>query len=63
MTAIESGATGATGGAGMPAGVAGQDFTEIKHTTVRKVIAKRLLESKTTVPHYYLSMDICPTSS
>jgi len=59
MTAIESGATGATGGAGMPAGVAGQDFTEIKHTTVRKVIAKRLLESKTTVPHYYLSMDIC----
>jgi pyruvate dehydrogenase E2 component (dihydrolipoamide acetyltransferase) len=32
---------------------------DIKHTAVRKVIAKRLLESKTTVPHYYLSMDIC----
>ena len=59
MTAIESGATGAKGGAGAPAGVAGKDFNEIKHTTVRKVIAKRLLESKTTVPHYYLSMDIC----
>jgi len=57
MTAIESGAVG--GGAGAPAGVAGQDFTEIKHTSVRKIIAKRLLESKTTVPHYYLSMDIC----
>ena len=24
-----------------------------------QVIAKRLLESKTTVPHYYLSMDVC----
>jgi pyruvate dehydrogenase E2 component (dihydrolipoamide acetyltransferase) len=40
-------------------GVAGKDFMDIKHTAVRKVIAKRLLESKTTVPHYYLSMDIC----
>ena len=26
---------------------------------MRKVIAKRLVESKTTVPHYYLAMDIC----
>ena len=31
----------------------------MKHTNVRKVIAKRLVESKTTVPHYYLAMDIC----
>jgi pyruvate dehydrogenase E2 component (dihydrolipoamide acetyltransferase) len=28
------------------------------HTTMRKVIAKRLSESKQQVPHFYLSMDI-----
>lgn len=27
--------------------------------SVRKVIAKRLLESKQTVPHFYLSLDVC----
>ena len=58
MAAIESGAAASGSAAAMP-GVPGQDFSEIKHSSVRKVIAKRLLESKTTVPHYYLSMDIC----
>lgn len=29
------------------------------HTSMRKVIAKRLLESKQTVPHFYLTVDIC----
>ncbi|CAH3015314.1 unnamed protein product [Porites evermanni] len=36
----------------------GADFTDIPLTNVRKVIAKRLLESKQTIPHYYLSVDI-----
>ena len=26
-------------------------------STIRKVIAKKLLESKQTIPHYYLSID------
>jgi len=43
-------AAGAPGRHGAEAGGAWQ---------IRKVIAKRLLESKTTVPHYYLSMDVC----
>ena len=32
--------------------------TDIPVSTVRAVIAKRLLESKQTIPHYYLSVDI-----
>lgn len=35
-----------------------QEVTAIKNNNVRKVIAKRLLESKQTVPHFYLSMDL-----
>jgi pyruvate dehydrogenase E2 component (dihydrolipoamide acetyltransferase) len=30
----------------------------VPHTTMRRVIARRLTESKQTVPHFYLTMDI-----
>ncbi|HET6183804.1 MAG TPA: pyruvate dehydrogenase complex dihydrolipoamide acetyltransferase [Acetobacteraceae bacterium] len=30
----------------------------VPHTTMRKVIARRLAESKQTIPHFYVSMDI-----
>ena len=30
----------------------------VPHTTIRKVIARRLTEAKQTVPHFYVSMDI-----
>ncbi len=30
----------------------------VPHTTVRKIIARRLTEAKQTVPHFYVSMDI-----
>ncbi|OUJ04333.1 pyruvate dehydrogenase complex dihydrolipoamide acetyltransferase [Acetobacter cibinongensis] len=30
----------------------------IPHSTMRKVIAKRLAESKSTVPHFYVSVDV-----
>ncbi|MEM6909804.1 MAG: 2-oxo acid dehydrogenase subunit E2 [Pseudomonadota bacterium] len=36
----------------------GAPFEEEKVTSVRKVIARRLTESKNTVPHYYLTIDI-----
>jgi len=36
----------------------GAPFEEEKVSSVRKVIARRLTESKSTVPHYYLTMDI-----
>lgn len=32
-------------------------YLEIPHDSMRKVIAKRLLESKQTVPHFYLTAD------
>ncbi|MEX2643847.1 MAG: pyruvate dehydrogenase complex dihydrolipoamide acetyltransferase, partial [Acetobacterales bacterium] len=32
-------------------------FVEVKHSNVRKVIARRLTESKQTVPHFYLTVD------
>lgn len=34
------------------------EFIDIPTTNMRKVIAKRLLESKTTVPHMYVTADI-----
>jgi pyruvate dehydrogenase E2 component (dihydrolipoamide acetyltransferase) len=42
---------------GQPAFVAPGD-TRVPHTAVRKVIARRMLESKQTVPHFYLTVDL-----
>jgi len=33
-------------------------FVDIPLTNVRQIIAKRLHQSKTTIPHYYLSVDV-----
>ncbi|XP_022846956.1 dihydrolipoyllysine-residue acetyltransferase component 3 of pyruvate dehydrogenase complex, mitochondrial-like [Olea europaea var. sylvestris] len=38
---------------------AGLDYTDIPHTQIRKVTASRLLQSKQTIPHYYLTVDTC----
>ncbi|MFT6331751.1 MAG: pyruvate dehydrogenase E2 component (dihydrolipoamide acetyltransferase) [Lentimonas sp.] len=35
-----------------------QEVTAVKNSNIRKIIAKRLLESKQTVPHFYLSLDL-----
>jgi pyruvate dehydrogenase E2 component (dihydrolipoamide acetyltransferase) len=32
-------------------------YDEIPHDSMRKVIARRLLESKQTIPHFYLTLD------
>jgi pyruvate dehydrogenase E2 component (dihydrolipoamide acetyltransferase) len=40
-----------------PAAVPGQEFDEVPHSNMRKVIAQRLSESKQTVPHFYLTVD------
>ena len=32
-------------------------YEEIPHDSMRKVIAKRLTESKSTIPHFYLTVD------
>jgi len=33
-------------------------FREVEATPIRKIIAKRMVESKTTIPHFYLTLDI-----
>ena len=40
----------------VPAGE--EQFEEIKNSQMRKVIAKRLGESKFTAPHYYLTIEV-----
>ncbi|XP_041494495.1 dihydrolipoyllysine-residue acetyltransferase component of pyruvate dehydrogenase complex, mitochondrial [Microtus oregoni] len=37
-----------------PAGV----FTDVPISNIRRVIAQRLMQSKQTIPHYYLSVDV-----
>lgn len=39
-------------------GTRGDGFVDKPVTNVRKIIAKRLLESKQTIPHYYLTVDL-----
>jgi len=34
------------------------DYTDLPHSNVRRVIASRLSQSKQTIPHYYLSVDV-----
>jgi pyruvate dehydrogenase E2 component (dihydrolipoyllysine-residue acetyltransferase) len=40
-----------------PAAVAAAPHTPVPNSTIRKVIARRLSESKQTIPHFYVSMD------
>ncbi|KAB2026648.1 hypothetical protein ES319_D06G235300v1 [Gossypium barbadense] len=35
------------------------DYVDIPHSQIRKVTASRLLISKQTIPHYYLTVDTC----
>jgi pyruvate dehydrogenase E2 component (dihydrolipoamide acetyltransferase) len=37
---------------------AGQAFKTVPHSSIRKTIARRLLEAKTTIPHFYLTVDM-----
>lgn len=53
---IENYQPGSGAQAYMPVGQ--EQFEEIKNSQMRKVIAKRLGESKFTAPHYYLTIDL-----
>jgi pyruvate dehydrogenase E2 component (dihydrolipoamide acetyltransferase) len=41
-----------------PAAPIAAPHTVVPHSTMRKVIARRLSESKATIPHFYVAMDI-----
>ena len=38
--------------------ISNEDFYDVKHSQMRKVIAKRLTESKFSAPHYYLNVEV-----
>ena len=46
-------------GSGGSAGAAENSSSVVKISATRATIAKRLLESKQTIPHYRLSLDVC----
>lgn len=50
--------TTATAPAPAPVALKGQKFTDLPVSNIRGVIAKRLLQSKQTIPHYYLTVDV-----
>ncbi|XP_056267446.1 dihydrolipoyllysine-residue acetyltransferase component of pyruvate dehydrogenase complex, mitochondrial [Pseudoliparis swirei] len=50
-------AAAAAPSAAAPAAPAGT-FTDVPISNIRKVIAQRLMQSKQTIPHYYLSVDV-----
>jgi pyruvate dehydrogenase E2 component (dihydrolipoamide acetyltransferase) len=60
---VEALSPGAKPGAVPRAGAAAQalpesgSYTAVPHSTMRKIIASRLQESKQTVPHFYLTVD------
>ncbi|MBV2156862.1 pyruvate dehydrogenase complex dihydrolipoamide acetyltransferase [Achromobacter denitrificans] len=41
----------------VPAPVGAAGYSEVPHSNMRRTIARRLAESKSTVPHFYLSVD------
>jgi pyruvate dehydrogenase E2 component (dihydrolipoamide acetyltransferase) len=42
----------------VPAAAIGAPHRLVAHSSMRKVIARRLTEAKSTIPHFYVSMDI-----
>ena len=58
IDAYKFSASDSKGGSVTPVLVSGQELTEdIKNSQMRKVIAKRLSESKFSAPHYYLNVE------
>lgn len=43
--------------AAAPAGSGANAFTEVPHSSMRRTIARRLAESKSTIPHFYLTVE------
>jgi pyruvate dehydrogenase E2 component (dihydrolipoamide acetyltransferase) len=41
-----------------PAAAIGAPHRLVPHSSIRKIIARRLTEAKSTIPHFYVSMDI-----
>lgn len=57
LDGLSSAGAQAVSSAGAPSIPAGAAYIDIPVSNVRGVIAKRLLESKNSIPHYYLTVD------
>lgn len=55
--AAPAASVGAASAGAASVGAAGSSYVDIPHTGMRRAIARRLVESKTTVPHFYLVAD------
>jgi pyruvate dehydrogenase E2 component (dihydrolipoamide acetyltransferase) len=53
-----NGGNGGTGSGGLPAFTGKESYTDVRISQMRKIIAKRLSESKNGAPHFYLTVDI-----
>jgi len=42
-----------------PAPADGEPYIDIPHSNIRKVTAKRMVENKNSIPHYYVTMEVC----
>ncbi|MFV0407915.1 MAG: dihydrolipoamide acetyltransferase family protein [Propioniciclava sp.] len=54
---MESAPSGPGRAAAAPAAIEGTGFDDIPHSGMRRAIARRLTESKSTIPHFYLAAD------
>ncbi|GIL63139.1 hypothetical protein Vafri_17254 [Volvox africanus] len=55
--AVKPTAAPASAAPAAPKGDLAATFVDLPHNQIRRVVARRLLESKQTVPHYYLTME------
>ena len=51
-------AAAASGPVARPSAPIAAPHTLVPHSSIRKVIARRLTEAKSTIPHFYVSMDV-----
>lgn len=58
LSAAGAAPAGAGAAAAAAAAASGAAYYDVPVSSIRAVIAKRLLESKVTIPHYYLTMDV-----
>jgi pyruvate dehydrogenase E2 component (dihydrolipoamide acetyltransferase) len=56
--AVQPVAAPAAAPAARPAAPIAAPHTLVPHSSIRKVIARRLTEAKSTIPHFYVSMDV-----
>lgn len=57
QSTVAAAASSATSSASAAVPDFGQAFTEVENSSVRKIIARRLLEAKQSIPHFYLTID------